>query len=330
MLVILEGPDCAGKTTLAEKIVTRLAVKYPHQRTTLLHRGPPVSHPLDEYVAPLLGYRPGEEHIVCDRWHWGEVVYPAVLNRPTKMTPWLFEYVEQFLRMRGAVTVHVTAEPKVLLDRLARRGDDLIDAVRLADAAYRFHVVSNRSITGYAPSGYDVDDIIANAYGRERVAKGVPYVTAVGSPRPTVLLVGDVRACTGWDCAHARRHSKLGTAFMPYPATSGDYLMKALDFADIPTLGPYAIANACDVDDIVKMLNDTQPKSIIALGVKASSKLCRLRVGHAAVPHPQYVRRFHYAAAAEYGRLIYDVVGTERNELKWRSTPSRVSMLTHT
>lgn len=129
MLIIVEGPDCAGKSSfiklLRETFNDRFANEQEH--FTLLHAGPPTKDPIDEYITPLLDYRPGNgQHIICDRWHWGEAVYPIVFNRSSKMTHNIFIAIESFLRHCGAIVVYITASRVVITERLIERGDDLV------------------------------------------------------------------------------------------------------------------------------------------------------------------------------------------------------------
>src|SRR3982751_3015453 len=124
MLIILEGPDCAGKSTLASKLACELEKQFPSNTVTLLHKGPPEAHPLDEYEWPLLSYRPQRgQHIICDRWHWGESVYPTVLGRPSLLDDGIRFHIEMMLRSRGAVVVHVSAHDHVLEQCISRRGE---------------------------------------------------------------------------------------------------------------------------------------------------------------------------------------------------------------
>src|ERR687897_2440373 len=84
LLVILEGPDGAGKSTLSRELAASLRAAYPADSISEFHKGPPHHHPLVEYEQPLFHYRPGTgRHIICDRWHVGEAVYPEVLGRAT-------------------------------------------------------------------------------------------------------------------------------------------------------------------------------------------------------------------------------------------------------
>lgn len=309
MLVILEGPDCAGKTTLAEKLVAALGERYPDDRVTLLKAGPPTAHPVDEYEGPLLTYRPGERwHVVCDRWHVGERVYPAILGRPSAMTPGTWAHVELFLASRGAFVVHVAASLETLLDRYRVRGDDLVDELQLAGARTAFYEVLDGesrlprvTVTGEptaAPRGAVVapdrlDLLLGYAESHAAAARPLArFVTYVGPPRPALLLLGDVR---GGD---PRDHG-LWPAFGTRPGSSGAYLFEALA-AESALRPSYGVANARDVDDPGALWEALHRPAAVALGANAHRRLVADGVPHRTAPHPQYVRRFHHARRAEY------------------------------
>lgn len=322
MLIILEGPDCARKTTLAQDIVARLSRTDPNATIELLHRGPPSGHPLDEYVVPLLDYRPGmNRHIICDRWHWGEYVYPRVLRRESKMDIPIFRYIEMFLTSRGAITVLLNPPIADLQECMRLRGDDTIRENQLPAIIDSYEVIADGLSSTWClrppESRITPDSVIATARGRERLA--VPlnrFVTPVGSAAPDTILFGDIRSCVGVDCGHNTHHSPNGTAFMPYPGTSGDYLMHALEEYEI-NREYVMLANACDVDDSSQITTATRA-DVVALGRNAHLFLTAHEIRHATVPHPQFIRRFHHTASAAYGKLIQGVIRTERNELTWR------------
>ena len=319
MLMLLEGTDGVGKSTLAQRITEWLREHRPNDSVELWHRGVPSQHPVDEYVVPLLGYRPGRgHHIICDRWHWGELVYPRVKNRESLMDDAQFWYAEQFLRSRGALGVHLWRDVVELQDVFRERSEFVLTETELMTTRNLFTHVRGAALISSVEVRPDESDVVeflvAEAVRAENQARILnDFVTYIGPPEVDALLVGDVRGLSS-------RHP-LGTAFMPYPSTSGAYLSRALlarlHHLDGARLG---IVNGCDVDALAKVMSVVQPISVVALGNNAH-RACAGLLGsypNGAVPHPQYVRRFHHPHHAAYGDAIVEALQTGKDMRTWR------------
>lgn len=311
MLIILEGPDGAGKSTLAAAIVEHLEARDSESVIELLHRGAPApsAHPLDEYVAPLLDYRPRtRRHVICDRWHLGEYVYPRVLGRETKMDDAVFSYVEAFLASRGALVVRVEPSDDTIAANLTARvesGGKLgitppLAAIRhlYGETYRRSWTVSYRLTCAFDPHKV-ARTVTALAETESHRAAGVnDFVTYVGPPTATRLLVGDVR---GTEVVSGDNRA----AFMPYPSTSGHYLFRALALILYGVAPDFGLVNVNDADDIGAVIRHLGPDaSVVALGNRAHETLRRLNVPHGVVPHPQWWRRFLHGFPGEYAVSI--------------------------
>lgn len=338
MLIIVEGPDCAGKSTLVKQLHAYIEANYGGF-IDVLHQGPLKGHPLDAYVTPLIDYRPGQNyHIICDRWHWGERIYPEIFNRPSKMTVGVWRYVEMFLRSRGALAVYPHHNVQVLLERLKTRGDDLVTAEMLPQITYGFqHVsyatylpvfrISDRFTRGCDWPSEMVKSVVENAIQRERTAEPLAHLTTyVGPPSPDYLLVGDVRNKTF--------PGDTRPAFMPYPATSGVFLMDALSSVGAQRPATLGIMNACDVDDMMVALEVftkipgatgtcgspkyRNPPALVTLGRRAEKAMSDGIWRHGQVPHPQFVRRFFSKDNVSYGKAIEQSLITAKDNSKWQ------------
>jgi hypothetical protein len=317
MLVILEGADGTGKSTLARALVAELERRHPGDKVELWHAGPPRRHPADEYLRPLTGYRPGRgHHLVLDRWHIGERVYPRVRDRATLLDDALFWTIDRYLERLGAFTVYCTAPDDRVIPVLRERGDDdhigELSAVRrlFGQALFDSQVPWQQyawftDTSGGAASIIDQAAVLAACY-----APLNKFITYVGPRRPRVLLFGDVRH--NYD-----RHPELipagheyDPAFVPVRGTSGSYLLDVLIHYDVVELGGFGIANACDVDDVRSLWDELGRPSVVALGRRAQRVVRRVGVPHAEAPHPQYFRRFHHAHRAAYAKLLRDAVTT--------------------
>lgn len=75
-IVILEGLDATGKTTVAMDLYKTLSAP-----VAILHAGAPlVTTAIREYVWPL-GIAATGYVVICDRWHLGELVWPTIFER---------------------------------------------------------------------------------------------------------------------------------------------------------------------------------------------------------------------------------------------------------
>lgn len=312
MLIVLEGPDGAGKTTLAASIVAYEWRNY-QRHVEVWHKGPAVGHPLDEYELAMLDYKPGEQNVVCDRWHLGEAIYPRVLKRETSWDLAVAQHVHLFMQSRGAHVVVLRPSIEELRDRyFARGGDDLITSDQLAETLYAYEKLDSKWYHTAARNELLLPrHLIGLALTAETAVQRLrQFETYVGPPRPKLLLFGEKRQVPRK--LHVS-HSRM-PAFCPYPATSGHFLLSHLNVVD-----EYAgVANACDVDDPGQLWEVLERPPVVALGRAVQRRLSWLGIPHGAVPHPQYVRRFHYRSGADYARLILATAKCQEDHAAWR------------
>ena len=322
VFVILEGVDGAGKSSLAQELYSTM------KNCRLIHKGPPqTNHLLREYLADIVWYRaddPDESNVVCDRWHLGESVYPQLQQGRTSLaTRETLGYLDLWLLSRGALLVHVRADPTTVYHRRLDRGEAVVNVGEI----HAEHNLFVRAV-GAAPhpklqvdtgAGLSTSDIAAQVMlqaeaASMHVAPLARFTTYVGPRVPDVLLVGDER---GPDRAGSRLY---GTAFVPLPHTSGNYLMRALP-DDLLVTGRVGLANVNESDDVVSLWDTLGQPPVVALGHNAYDGCVRSGLADAttfgAVPHPQYVRRFHHPRAIDYGRMIVRAAETKEDLRKW-------------
>lgn len=331
ILILVEGPDGSGKSNLVADLVKTIEFQRPRDTVEVLHKGPPTKSLLDEYETPLLEYRPGRgHHIICDRWHLGEWIYPQILGRDSDADDGMLWHIEAFLRSRGAMLVHTTLQTDLISSNIARRGDDLVTVLQTAEIMSGYMSMVRRTQLPLWTYDYTAHDatfasmgIVASAEAAEKNAEILnPFVTYVGPRRPSLLLFGEVRHEVR---DFARRVDPAatignGVAFGPARGTSGYFLLRHLTSGTRQIMG---VANACDVDDAEKLWTALGFPTMVALGRSAYDAVRVFFPEVGAVPHPQYVRRFHKASGNTYARLIADVARNPRDEIGWRPAKAK-------
>lgn len=335
MLIILEGPDAGGKTTLARRLAEELFTLRPLDTVEVRKCGPPTPNvsPVKLYGEPVYDYRPGTgRHVIYDRFHVGEWIYPSYLERASRADVASWRWLDALLLSKGALLVHATDDPDVLAERVEVRNDDLVtpDQVRRIHDDYHVLLAGTQLETVRYRAGdpHTVDEVLRRARDLEsRAAPLDRFVTYVGPPRPRYLLLGDVRNELTWMSANgqlppAAETRRLGPCFAPLPGTSGHYLLSHLQQSVVDAgLG---LANACDVDDVTALRRALGWPDTVALGHRARRELISRITGpdqtsaFGAAPHPQFVRRFYHRFGWLYGVTVGGALREGRNELHWR------------
>lgn len=175
-MLIVEGTDGVGKTTLCKKLLTKLHTHiYAH-----FTRLPPGFDYFWGYVERM------SRHVVQDRFHMSEVAYAVARGEPPHIDPDQYALVDARLRLIGGFTVVVTAEPSLVKERwradqmynlgaTLEAGRMFIDIVSRpnyyrADVDYHFHCEEGEN--EYVPNTI-VDDIVERYRERLRLTSEV-------------------------------------------------------------------------------------------------------------------------------------------------------------
>lgn len=300
MLFVIEGVDRTGKTSLARRIADKIGAE-------VVHAGPPTRHPLEEYETALDGYDPRKgNHLILDRWHVGESVWPVIFNRESKYTEAVKRHVHMFMESRGAFVIYARRDSSKL-ERELVENEEPLHPEDLAKAKSLFHdalkYVGPHGAWDYERHGdHDIDNFIWNAEIRADSVKRIWDEVGpgwVGHDSPSALLVGDeLGPCKDY------MEPPNDIPFAPYDATSGRYLIDSL-----PNWRGFSLINSVQG-------RDQAPRDLhavwcafglpnaVALGDKASTRLKQAGVDHTKVPHPQYWRRFEYNRRNDYIQMI--------------------------
>lgn len=272
MLTIFDGQDGTGKSTLLRlcrerDFSSRVAGSLLPDWELLKANRPTSDNLLTEYLQPLLGYSAtGLTDVACDRWFLGELVYPQLTGRTSLADPVQLRYLVNWLRARGALLVHVTARPEVVLERLrARDASDPDAEPHLVDAQAKLFAAAVAQVRELGLSTLTIDtsdaplrsshhpvvvgDLLQLAGTVNRYAAQLQHAAAetvgaqfdtatgwherelgryVGPLRPRLLLVGDEQGPA---------YPELTAPFVPLRRGCGAYLWRALSDSEPATRG---------------------------------------------------------------------------------------------
>jgi hypothetical protein len=160
-MLIIEGPDLVGKTTLCKRLLEYLnreqlsggisPLGYIYSHFTRLPRG------FDyywDYVNRM------STKIVQDRFHLSEIIYSQVRGESrSPLTPEMYRLVDAQLRLLGGFTVVVTAEPHLIQSRYeARKETEMYNLDKVMQALELFRSLGSPG-SGFEHLGYypDID-----------------------------------------------------------------------------------------------------------------------------------------------------------------------------
>lgn len=290
MLIILEGPDGAGKTTLAEQLRTVYDLGYHHE-------GPPPNgaNPLWYYGGVLNSFR--GNRMVMDRLALGERVYGPIYRNRDGVGEAGWRLFTRLVRAAGAVQVLCLPPPEAALktwqhakrDELYRQhGDEKFMATY---TRYGFLGHTQDFIYDYTREGEF--ERLRDWLERTPTLANLP-LGMVGHPNARYLLVGDQVGGV-----------ETGThgIDLPFFTTKGSaaYLTETLDLAGFKE-EELAFINSRKASGHRNLI-PRFPRTF-ALG-KEAQHACRTQgISHVSVPHPQFRKRFQHAEIAGYARMF--------------------------
>lgn len=143
MLIVLEGCDGTGKTTLATLLSKLMNAEIIHCSTHTPNTYK-FFHNLIEFSK--------EKNIIADRWCYGQFVYQAEEERPLRdysqkaASEYNLRILEEEMLEAGAKVILVKATPEVIRKRLEARGETLINGLTVEEVSQKFETVKNESM----------------------------------------------------------------------------------------------------------------------------------------------------------------------------------------
>lgn len=292
MIIIIEGADRTGKTSLANEICKAFHYDYKHF-------GVPGPKPADEYLDFLLNLK---TPTVCDRFYVGELVYGPMLRKKESITPFQRLTIERVIRYLGGFIIHADTDWSLVKERFLLSKEP-ISLEQNAESHMRFKdVMKTIKVPRLRYNGRTERDL------SEAIFQLHPFIDAQLKRRKLIHLHG------------------VGTTIGPKIIFIGDTLSAKNSWRNIPFSGGPASMFFSDqlakskVDErfVYVQNQDTLTKDqldllrhdqniVVALGKEAATQLEKLRCHFILMPHPQYWNRFQKKNHNHYSEMLNKV-----------------------
>jgi predicted ATPase len=289
LIVILEGPDGAGKTHLAHQL---------HQRwqTVYHHAGPPKDEPnlLEHYALQVQKARLDGMNHVFDRLALGEMVYGPILRGKDRLGSAGWTVFKRLLNAASVRRVLCLPRYETCLKNWSSKEELIQDRATF-----------DRTVQAWSFIQRIDDQMFVYDYENPRMFDALmvhidPSVSSgplphhmVGSPYADYLVVGQ---------RGSNLNSQLDLPFFGV-TDSSRYLNDALQEAGFEE-HELAFMNAFPARSVMARRIPTTYKRVIALGEEASDVCASQGVEHDHIPHPQYWRRFKHHSQSTYAGLL--------------------------
>jgi hypothetical protein len=283
-VIILEGCDGSGKTTLATRMKDECG--YRIVKTNAPRPGDDV---FELYTDAILEATEGGDRVAFDRHYLGELIYGPLLRGRDGLGPQGRDLLERLIAGRG-VRLVICAPPWKRLVEGWRKKDDLLkreDQLRAVHDGY-LRETKRLGIATYDWTREDLPDL-------SPPPSLPPGVT--GYLEADILWVGERpgKARVRWDLPfHCR-------------ASSARYLWESLQGLNGERRWAWtnaftATGEPRDLNAVVASL--PRLRRVVALGDTAWRECYQQCVDAVKVPHPQYWSRFHHHEQEEYREML--------------------------
>lgn len=301
-VIILEGPDGAGKTTLAYQLAEMLDARY-------VHLGPmaSVKDVSRIYVEAMLPAIQGYQPVVMDRAWFSEAPYGAVFREGKLRNDLVIDAMLEriVLACTGAV-IYCNTDPKRLVESFtSRKGEEYLDrADQLLDVARRYRERMGQStlhMVSYDYTKGHTRDVIGELGGCLELQD--PHKVcwkSAGNLGAKVLLVGECFT------SHKNHDTLLQRPFVSFNRNGSSYwLTRHLQAAGIFEDQLCWINQDQGLETIADLIcHMGELKHVVCLGAEATKTingnaifvngLSDVGVKIHDVPHPQHHRRFKH------------------------------------
>jgi len=285
-MIIIEGPDAAGKTTFVKWLRENMEVGV--QKSYY-----PKVNQLSYYLHSSTIYG----GFFQERYYLSEIVYPRFKKNREAMEDWKQFLIEASLMQNGPVIIYLRPEKETILENLRIRGDDYISEEEVDDMLHWYDWAIERSHVPHFNYDYKKDDVEAvvekatdqhimdfDEYDPFR------YFLSSGSAKPGgIMFIGEDPSdkSVGEGFIRAFISDKGSSAFLHESIAKAGIYDK-----EMPYFTNFGKGFDNDNDKLEVLNNEIdylKPRKIICL-----DKIMHQKIGQGEyLEHPAYVKRFH-------------------------------------
>ncbi len=285
-VIILEGPDGGGKTTLARRL------KNEYHYTIVKTNAPaPSENVFKTYTNTLLEAIDGGERVVFDRHYLGERVYGPLLRGGNSIGDQGIALIERLIAANDVRVVICCPRWSTLMSGWREKDDLLKKESQLRSVRDAYMSEARRlGLTVYDWTGGGLPLL---------ASPGALPTTMTGYRNAEILFVGERagKKTIVWDLPF---HNTTGSARYLWDALQ---LVRGWEERRGAWLNAYASDETSrDLATSIKTL--PRLRKVIALGERAAEACHAQGVKVHPVPHPQYWRRFHHNNVNDYAELL--------------------------
>jgi hypothetical protein len=309
VIIICEGPDGAGKTTLANEFV-KLGFEYVHNGAPQ-----PGEDLFETYTKQILRF--GLQDVVFDRLHLGEIIYGTIVRGKSLLTIEQIRLLNRLIYSRGATTFFCLPKfDTVFANWSARHGQEY---VRLPMHMRQIYDMYRSLLQEYQGLNHQVIDY-ENYLGPNewQTPRDTPFLNegVIGNPKARYLFVGE-KAGGPHDLAFYS--DQRSSHFLNECLWEAGYSESELAFTNAYTMNgqprrlavltgalqnrEYKFGNlAGPIRQAYRTFDG--PQTVITLGELAHRRCEIEELEHFQAPHPQYIKRFKSRQRWRYVELL--------------------------
>lgn len=289
MIIIVEGPNGVGKTTLCETLKDRYGLEYMKEEK-------PNEPGFPYYLKKALSYK---HDIVFDRYLLGEYVYPKLFNDGRKpLENWEQRAIERVLQVKNTFLIYANVDKPTKLKIFEERGEDLVDASMVDDESDYFDEAYRKSILPKITYNFKKDDL-EDVYKQIDKIDNQSISLATGNRfMPKVMFIGDV---INTQNKFFRLNPSVEKRAFSVDNASSKFFHQAIEHLD-----DVYITNTNK--NLNSEIVSVRPQVIISLGKNAGMFCDRLEINHQNIFHPQYYSRFKGHDIGAYREVIDEAI----------------------